>query len=356
MPPPDSSDADPTPRAPARRLTMKQIGRLVGVSQSTVSRVLSGAPSNVPVAPDTRDRILKIVADLGYTPNPLARALRSARTGLIGLIVRDINDPFFSVAVAAITAEAHRHHFSVVLGHVASSAQEAVAMSEVLAMGQCEGAILVGDLRDQASFWLKAAGRLPLVGLWQGSRAPMMPVVNVDNEAGMQLAVDHVVDLGHRRVAFVQGGWTGDGVERREAFLTAARARGLDVTDQHVLVVENVFGAAEPAIETFLRNGPPRTALLSSTDVVAISALKAASRVGLSVPGELSVVGFDDIPLTQVTIPSLTTVRQPLGELSELAVSQLLALIGGEAAPPERTLRVAPTLVVRDSTAAAARG
>src|SRR5207244_2102278 len=101
----------------SKRLTMKQIGQLVGVSQSTVSRVLSGAPTNVPVAPETRERILKVVADFGYTPNPLARALRNARTGLIGLIVRDINDPFFAVAIVGITAEAQRHGYGVVLGH-----------------------------------------------------------------------------------------------------------------------------------------------------------------------------------------------------------------------------------------------
>src|SRR5262249_10592007 len=118
------------PRAAGQRLTMKYIGELVGVSQSTVSRVLSGAPSAVPVAAETRERILKLVAELGYVPNPLARALRSARTGLLGLIVRDINDPFFSAAIAALTAEARAHAYSVVLGHVEGSARKAIELRE----------------------------------------------------------------------------------------------------------------------------------------------------------------------------------------------------------------------------------
>src|SRR6266851_3838496 len=154
-------------RRAGRRLAMKQIGELVGVSQSTVSRVLTGAPLRVPVAVETRERILKLVADLGYTPNPMARALRSARTGLIGLIVRDINDPFFAAAIAAVTAEARLHDYSVVLGHVESSARKAIALREILVMGHCEGAILLGDLRDQAALWVESPGRgIPLVGLW----------------------------------------------------------------------------------------------------------------------------------------------------------------------------------------------
>jgi LacI family repressor for deo operon, udp, cdd, tsx, nupC, and nupG len=332
---------------------MKQIGEFVGVSQSTVSRVLSGAPSNVPVAPETRERILKIVADLGYTPNPVARALRNARTGLLGLIVRDINDPFFSVAVASITAEAHRHGYSVVLGHVDSSADAALELSEALAMGHCEGAILLGDLRDQAAFWLRAGGRrMPFVGLWQGHRAPHMPVVNVDNYTGMRLAVEHVVGLGHRRIAFVQGGRTGDGLERREAFLSVLRELRISVPDRYLVVSANEFGAATQAVEKLLSGRGRPTAILASTDVAAIGTLKAAARVGVRVPQTLSVVGFDDIPLTQVTIPSLTTVHQPMLEISQRALTRLVEAVSGVERPHGEVEVVEPSLVVRDSTAA----
>jgi LacI family transcriptional regulator len=303
------------------------------------------------VAPATRARILKLVADLGYTPNPLARALRSARTGLIGLIVRDINDPFFSVAIAAMTTEAQRHGYSVVLGHVASSAHQAVALSEALAMGHCEGAVLLGDLRDQATLWLESAGRsMPFVGLWQGGRESHIPVVNVDNDAGLRLAVEHVIGLGHRRIAFLQGGRTGDGQQRREAFRRAVRRHGLRVPPNDLPVVANTFTAAAAAAERLLRRRRRPTAIVASTDVAAIGALKAASRLGLSVPGELSIVGFDDIPLTEITVPSLTTVHQPLQELSQRALAQLLELIARPQEAAGRLQVVQPTLVVRDST------
>ena len=330
---------------------MKQIGHLAGVSQSTVSRVLSGAASIVPVADDTRARILQVVADSGYSPNPLARALRGARTGLLGLIVRDIGDPFFGMAIAALTAIARDSGYNVVLGHVRSSAAEAIALREVLEMGHCDGAILLGDLRDQTRLLADLVGHpTPLVGIWQGKRARTIPVVNVDNRAGVGLAVQHLVELGHQRIAFLQGGRTGDGIERRDAYLQTMRDRGLQVPDEYVQVADNAFADAALAMDRLLRLPRRPTAVLASTDVAAIGALKAASQAGLRVPHDLSLVGFDDIPLAEFVIPSLTTVRQPIDQIARASLQQVLKLIGG-AQPKTRRQTLLPSLVIRDSTA-----
>lgn len=335
------------PAAPAARLTMKQIGALVGVSQSTVSRVLSGASSPIAVAPETRQRILEVVAESGYTPNPLARALRGARTALIGLIVRDIGDPFFGHAIAAITAEARGHGYNVVLGHVGSSAHEALALREVLEMGHCDGALLLGDLRDQTQLWADLVSHpTPLVGLWQGARAPHIPVLNVDNHAGIRLAVEHLRDLGHERIAFLQGGFTGDGLERGEAYaslLPAAPANYIQVT-------ANDFTAASAAATMLLRLPTPPTAVVASTDVAAIGVLKAAASIGLRIPHELSVVGFDDIPLAAAVTPALTTVHQPMERLARSAVAAMLRVIESPDGQPRRHV-LKPSLIVRESTA-----
>ena len=333
---------------------MKQIGELVGVSQSTVSRVLSGAASTVPVAPETRARILQVVAESGYTPNPVARALRGARTGLVGLIVRDISDPFFGMAIAAITAEARRHGYNVVLGHVRSSGHEAVALREVLEMGHCDGVLLLGDLRDQATLLADLVGHpTPLVGLWQGARAARIPVVNVDNRAGVRLALEHLLGLGHQHIGFVQGGRTGDGVERREAYLECLRAAGVSSPEGYVQIAANTFAEAASAAERLLSLQQPPTAILASTDVAAIGSLKAAARCGRHVPEQLSVVGFDDIPLAEAAVPSLTTVHQPIERIAREAVQQLLPLIAGPEQQPRHRRRhsLEPSLVVRESTA-----
>ncbi len=339
----------------ARPLTMKQIGEIVGVSQSTVSRVLNGTSSAVPVASGTRERILRIVAELGYTPNPVARALRGARTALLGLIVRDIEDPFFAMAIAAITAEARRHHYNVVLGHVGSSGHQAVALREVLQTGHCDGTILLGDLRDQSTLWADLTRNpMPLVGIWQGGRAPQIPVINVNNRAGVALAVEHLVGLGHRRIAFVQGGRTGDGLERRETYVKLLRERGLAQPPAYVRVVANTFAGGAAALRELLATTDRPTALVASTDVVAAGAMSAAWQTGLRVPADLSVVGFDDIPLSAYTVPALTTVHQPITLIARLAVDMLLhSLDGGPGARPRPRL-VAPSLVVRASCAAPA--
>jgi LacI family transcriptional regulator len=330
---------------------MKQVGELAGVSQSTVSRVLSGAALTVPVAEQTRERILQAVADSGYSPNPLARALRGARTGLLGLIVRDINDPFFSMAIAAFTNLARDDGYNVVLGHVRSSADEAIALREVLEMGHCDGAILLGDLRDQTRLLSDLVGHpAPLVGVWQGSRARAIPVVNVDNRAGVRMAVQHLIDLGHERIGFLQGGRTGDGIERRDAYLHAMRKRGLQVPEGYVQVAENAFGDAALALNRLLSLPRRPTGVLASTDVAAIGALKAASLAGLRVPDDLSLVGFDDIPLAEFVIPSLTTIRQPIDKIARASLRQLLSLVSATE-PKGRRLTLAPTLAARDSTA-----
>jgi DNA-binding LacI/PurR family transcriptional regulator len=254
--------------------------------------------------------------------------------------------------VAEITAEARKHGYSVVLGHVGSRADEAIALSQALAMGHCDGVILLGDVRDQSKLWLTGAARgLPLVGLWQGGRAPQVAVVNVDNHTGISLAVEHIVALGHRQIMFLQGGRTGDGLERREAFVCAMRERGFEQPEQAVHVITNEFVAAARSVETLLRARPRPTAIIASTDVAAIGALKAASLVGVRVPEQLSVVGFDDIPLAEVTVPSLTTVRQPMRQLSQLAVGRLLELIASPSEKPGKPQVVTPKLVLRGSTA-----
>jgi DNA-binding LacI/PurR family transcriptional regulator len=328
------------------RLTMKQIGALVGVSQSTVSRVLSGAPSPVPVAQETRERILKVVAESGYTPNPMARALRGARTALLGLIVRDIDDPFFGHAIASITAEARRHGYNVVLGHVGSSADQALELREVLEMGHCDGALLLGDLRDQTRLWADLVSHpTPLVGLWQGARAPTIQVLNIDNRAGIRLSVEHLASIGHRRIAFLQGGVTGDGVERREAYLELNPS----APAEYIQVARNTFADTSIAAANLLRLTIPPTAIVASTDVAAIGAINAAARQGLHVPRDVSVVGFDDIPLAAFVTPALTTVHQPMEKLARAAVKEMLAVINTPERRPKRTI-LAPSFVQRGST------
>jgi DNA-binding LacI/PurR family transcriptional regulator len=335
------------------RPTLRQISQIAGVSPSTVSRILSGADFRVPIAADTRERVLRVVAEVGYTPNPLARALRGARSKLLGLIVRDVSDPFFALAIEAITGAAHQRAYGLVLGNARYRASEAVALQEALATWHCQALILLGDMRDQPMLMNQLLRtELPVVGLCMGSRAPRMPVINVDNAAGTRAALELLHQLGHRRIAFVRGSYIfGDGRERQMAYRAYMRERRLPLPREYVQASDNDLAGGFNAARALLGLPHPPSAIYAASDKLALGVLKAAATCGVRVPEDLSVVGFDDIPMGAYVTPALTTVRQPVEQMAKLAVETALKLVNGAAADVARRT-VAPTLVERESCGA----
>lgn len=155
-----------------RPSTMKDIARATGVSRSTVSRILNNAPLTVPIAQETRERVLAAARNLGYRPNPLARALRGAPTMLLGAIVRDITDPFFAGAIEAVSSAARARGYNIVLGHAHARATEALELAAVLEARHCDGILLLGDMGDQPRLLADLRDtHVPVVALWQGSES-----------------------------------------------------------------------------------------------------------------------------------------------------------------------------------------
>ena len=330
---------------------MRDIARAAGVSQSTVSRILSGTPSPVPIGPDTRDRVLAEARTLGYRPNPLARGLRGASTMLIGAIVREIMDPFFALAIEALTASATARGYNVVLGHAHGLANEAIALRAVLETRHCDAILVLGDMRDQPRLIedLRASA-VPTVALWQGSSVPGIATVNVDNAGGVRSALDALTAVGHRRIAFIAARPTGDIQARRQAYLQYMDAAALTVPAAYVPTHMNDPDWGATAMEALLRLPEPPSAVVAATDLLAIGALHGAYRAGVRVPDDVSVVGFDDIPLAAFTVPSLSTVQMPVAEMAAAAIRIAIDENGrgddGGVRPEEV---IAPRLVVRDS-------
>lgn len=332
--------------------SMKEIARAVGVSQSTVSRVLNGADSRVPIARDTRRRVMDAARTLGYRPNPLARGLRGAGTSLLGLIVREISDPFFARAIEVIAGEARSHGYNIVLCHAHSSAREALVLAGVLETRHTDGIILLGDLHYAADVWSDLVeGPLPVVTLCSGHRAPGTPTVNTDNRIGVRMALEHLHKLGHRRIAYLDAGWLGDVAERREAYSEFVAEHGLKLPAGYHQEGDNDIGSGQEAFARTMRLQDPPTAVMCATDQVALGALSEAQKAGIRVPEDVSVVGFDDIPLARFSIPPLTTVRQPLERLAKAAVEEVVAIIGGDKDRASDIQYLRPELVIRDSTA-----
>jgi len=341
-------------RRPTSAPTMRDIAEATGVSQSTVSRVLSGTPTAVPIAEATRKRVMESARQLGYRPNPLARGLRGAPTMLLGVIVRDITDPFFAGAIEAASMEANKRGYNVVLGHAHASADEAQALTGILEARHCDALLFLGDLRDRPTLIEELQDcHIPVVALWHGSRDSGIPTVSVDNRGGVAAVVDHLVELGHERIAFAgPRGRLGDITEREDAFVAAVHGHGLATPDDYRVEGLNTYEGGAQALDTLMSLPEPPTAVAAPTDVIAMGMLHGAHERGLDVPGDISIAGFDDIPGAAYAVPALTTVVMPT-EAMVLAAIDLA--IGGDEVIGDFHPMLEPELVIRGSTGPAPR-
>ncbi len=336
---------------------MKDVAAAAGVAQSTVSRILNDAPVRISVTATTRERVHAIARELGYRPHPIARALRGAPTMQLGAVVRDITDPFFAGAVEALSIEAKKRGYSVVLGHAAAKADEALALTAILEARQCDAIVLLGDFRGERRLVADLRNtHVRVVALWHGTErlGRPFPTVGVDNRAGIHAALEHLTSLGHRHVAFVGAESLGDEQERRAAYREHLELAGLLSLKGYMQRAPNTLRGGEPALSALLALSPRPTAILAATDTLAIGLIHAAYELGVAVPDQLSIVGFDDIPFASATVPGLTTVRMPMAEIVaagvELAVGEGAWLAGDGQQPPRLVFK--PKLIVRRSTAA----
>ena len=337
---------------------MRDIARVAGVSQSTVSRVLNDAPTRVPIAAETRERVMVAARELGYRPNPHARSLRGASTMLIGAVVRDFSDPFFATVIEALAVQAMARGYNIVLGHAHGRVDEGIALTSVLETRHTDAIVMLGDMQDQPRLLddLRHSA-VPVVATWQGTSPLEFPTVDVDERAGIIAGLEYLIELGHERIAFVSGLLPGDNRQREDAFTEFIGDRFGGLPDGYVQPVDNSLAGGEAALRALLDLGEPPTAVMTSTDLVAVGVLHAAYSLGRTVPDELSVVGFDDLLLAAHTVPALTTLRMPIAEIVNESVELAVAFArdpGLSRAP--RTTVFKPTLVVRQSTGRPAPG
>jgi LacI family transcriptional regulator len=271
---------------------------------------------------------------------------------LLGLIVRDIIDPLDAAAIKAASIESSRHGYNIVLGHVLGVTEGETQLSRILEDRICDAIILLGELVDRTELarGLRDAG-IPVVAVWQRTPTPGIPTVNVDNRAGIISALDHVRELGHHRIAFA-GDRSSDEVRRREDMYRAyCSGAGISIRRGYVLDTSGDPGTVQQLLDRLLGDGAGPTAIVCGTDIDAIVVLQTVQRLGLRVPEDVSISGFDDIPAAALSAPPLTTVREPVREMMEAAFGLVLGSLHGERYPDERSHPVLrPSLVVRGST------
>jgi LacI family transcriptional regulator len=333
----------------SRRVTIREIAEEAGVSIATVSRVVN---DRADVSVETRDLVQRVIREHSYTPNRSAQRLSAGRTGLVGVLVPLVYPAYFSAILSGAAEALYQHDMRVVLSPTDHLYDREISLLERLTHGATDGALIVlpeepshdlEHLLDQGYRFVVVDPRTRL--------SERVASVSTAHTAGADQAMRHLLELGHRRIGAITGVPDWVATEKRLQGYRASLAGAGVLPDPDLIVAGDwEIGGGVAAAERLLSLPEPPTAIFAFNDNMAVGALRVARARGLRVPEELSVVGFDDVELANVVVPTLTTIRQPLTELGRMAVDRLVRLLDGQRF---ETLNVelGTRLVVRESTA-----
>lgn len=330
-----------------RRVTIYEVAKRCGVAPSTVSNAFRGQRY---VQPETRERILQVAAELGYRPSAIASSLRLGRTGTIALIGADLTDPYSSQILLGVTDGALDKEYHVVVCATGFDHARETRHVGMLLTKRIDGVVIMSSsLHDQNIQWLQREG-VPLVLLSRRPNGVEADFVGLDNPAGIRAAVQHLVDLGHRRISFVGGSPLESSVTREkiDAFKTSLTGHGLSPIS--IVPTDFTYDDGYRATSHLLRTTDPiPTAVMAVNDVTALGAIDAALDFGIRVPRDLSIVGWDDAFPASLRTIQLTTVHQPGQDMGREAVKLLLREPSVEFPGPQ-TVIFRPRLIVRRTT------
>lgn len=336
-------------QGPRRRRApvMADVGRLAGVSHQTVSRVINGSTS---VRPETRERVLAAMRELGYRPNPVARALATGRSNTIGVVSFDTTLYGPASTLLGIERAAHEAgYFTIIASLKALNRASVPEAVERLRLHGVDGILVIAPQEESADAALHApVGDTPLVAVEAGPAAGV-PVVSIDQVAGAVIATRHLLELGHQTVWHIAGPPNFLEAQRRvEGWRGELEGAGAAVPEP---LIGDWSARSGYELARTISDDPSVTAIFAANDQMALGALRALHESGRKLPGEVSVVGFDDIPEAPFFTPPLTTVRQDFDEMGSRSVRLLLRMMAGKRA--QNGTSVKPELLVRASTAPA---
>ncbi len=333
------------------RVSIKDIAKAAGVSHSTVSRALSDSPL---VKAETKARIQRLAQEMGYTPDAIARSLVTRHTRTVGIVVTTITDPFVAEVVQGIEDTAQQNDYSVILASSASEPERELAAVEMLRAKRVDSVIVTSS--RVGALYLEHLERfgVPVVLVNNHNRQSGRYTfsVSVDNQHGGHLATTHLIQRGHRRIGYVSGPADhSDDAERLAGYRQALDESSITFDPALVVHGNGRLDGGERALRTLARLAEPPTAVFCYNDMTAIGLISAARQTGLSVPEDLAVVGFDDIPLAAHVYPSLTTVAQPQRDMGRQAMNMALALMtADDSTTPFSDIVVKGKLIVRASS------
>jgi len=343
-------------------ITIRDVARESGYSASTVSIVLNNAPLARYIPGDTKSRIETAARRLGYRPNPLARSLRSQRSNIVGVMLFNITDPFCTPILRGIENSLYQSNYLFLLADAHNEPLRFERYLEMLLDRRVEALIvvanwLVTDIKLLADLTEK---QVPTVIAGRAFEAESVSTVSVDNEGGASMALEHLYRLGHRDIAFLRGPRNlTSSIQRWKGIRSFVQSSGLRLDSKRIaelpesLDPNSSFQAGYQLTNELLRQGKPFTALLAYDDVTALGALRALKKSGLGVPEDCSVIGFDDVAQASLSVPSLTTARQPMetmGAMSAGIVLDAIKSVNQKRDIPVVRRKIPAEIVVREST------
>jgi LacI family transcriptional regulator len=333
-----------------RKPTMKDVAKLAGVSYQTVSYVVNNVPV---ITPETRTRVLEAIDQLNYTPDAIARSLRSGQSKIIGLMVPDTQNPHFWATVSGAELEALDHGYSLILATTAMNRERERHAFNTLLRQRLDGIIPLFTYPEDFFEDIKLLERqgLPVASSVTMSDFPNIDRVWANYGAAATELMDHLISLGHRRIALIHGVGRSDlGSDRLTAYLQGLEKAGIPFDERYLVRCGNLLEDGYRAAEQLLDLQPTPTAVIAINDLLAFGALLAIRRRGLYVPQDISIAGFDDLPMSRLLVPSLTTGRSDGVEIGRQCVRLIIDRLNNPDLPPQQVMM--PTrLIVRESTA-----
>jgi DNA-binding LacI/PurR family transcriptional regulator len=330
------------------KMDIRTVARLANVSIATVSRTINRVAT---VNPGMAKRVWAAIETLDYFPNTQARALVSGRSRLLGLIVSEITNPFFPELIQGFEDIAVEHGYEILISSTNYDPRRMSLCIRRMLERRAEGVAVMTFGVEKPLLEQLAERKVPLVFVDVGPDRPGISLLRVDYRQGMQQGVEHLLGLGHRDIGFISGPKRLHSAQSRQvAFSKSLEESGLAVRPEWIEEGDHTLEGGMEAMDRLLHLKRVPTAVMCSNDMTAIGVLHKAYRAGLKVPDDLSVIGFDDIHIAQVTIPPLTTIQMSCSELARAAVTALRAHIE-QSADAKRNYKIPTSLVVRESTA-----
>lgn len=332
------------------KITIDDVAKRAGVSKTTVSRILNGNYSQN--TEETKERVQKIIRELNYHPNPMARGLKQMKTNIIGIVLSNLSNPFWSMVLEGVEDTCRSSGYSLMICHSNEDSHREAELIEGLRNRQVDGMIVNPTVNNQVLFEEIIEKHYPLVIINRRIEGMDVDSVLIDNIKGARMAVNHFVQTGKRNlVAFVyQPLGVTTWQDRITGFKEALREHSIDRQDRSVIEVKNEVGRVKKAVMEYFKSSYPAEAVFSTNNMMTLEILEAFKELNIKVPDDIALIGYDDTVWAKHLNPPLTTIKQPAYEMGVIAAKNLIKKINSKTKRKPKTVVLEPELIVRESS------